>query len=301
MKSTYYFSHDSNARHDIKIQALRSVHGVAGYGKYWIIIEMMRESAGYKLKLNNKVLLIALSREFECSADEVKNFINDCIYDFGLFICDDDFFWSDSLVQRMELAEIKRNASKQNGFKGGRPRKDAHEQPQEAREDSEPEPDKPKRQKRVTGENATIAQEQPEKTFSEDVIILTGLLVDRIKANNPNAKVSDINKWRDAIRLMIDSDGYNYEQIYKMIEFSQSDEFWKSNILSSKKLREKAGTLVLQMRRESGDKIRGSKQGINRPDIAPKRIPDDNLSPERIAEILEAGRKYEEELRNMSG
>lgn len=301
MKSTYYFSHDSNARHDIKIQALRSVYGTSGYGKYWIIIEMLRESTNYKLKLNNKVLLIALSREFDCSTDEVQIFLNDCIYDFGLFICDDDFFWSDSLLQRMELAEIKRNASRTNGLKGGRPRNNAQQRPQEAREDSEPEPDKPKRQKRVIGENATIAQEQPEKEFSEDVIILTGLLVDRIKANNPNAKVSDINKWRDSIRLMIDSDNYSYEQILKMIEFSQSDEFWKSNILSSKKLREKAGTLFLQMGRESGDKTRTSKQGINRPNIAPKRVPDDNISPERIAEIIEAGRKYEEEMRNMYG
>lgn len=301
MKDAFYFSHDSNARHDMRIQALLSVHGLKGYGMYWVLIELMRESKNYKLPKNEKITYMALGRELYCSPEEAKEFIDECIYVFGLFVCDDLDFWSDSLMRRMAIYNQRKEAQAEKGRKGGLSRKYQQEQPQEAQEDSEPEPDKPKRQKRVTGENATIAQEQPEKTFSEDVIILTGLLVDRIKANNPNAKVSDINKWRDAIRLMIDSDGYNYEQIYKMIEFSQSDEFWKSNILSSKKLREKAGTLVLQMGRESGDKNRGSKQGTNRPDIAPKRIPDDNLSPERIAEILEAGRKYEEELRNMSG
>ena len=123
MKTTYYFSHDSNARHDMKIQALRSVYGVSGYGKYWIMIEMLRESSDFRLRLNDRVLMIALSREFESTPDEAKKFVFDCIYEFGLFVCDDEFFWSDSLVQRMELAEVKRNANKANGIKGVRPRK----------------------------------------------------------------------------------------------------------------------------------------------------------------------------------
>lgn len=301
MKEAYWFRHDSNARNDWKILALRSVYGMEGYGRFWYLIEMMRETENNVLPYNKKPFFYSIISDWKCSIDEAKKFIHDCIYEFELFDSDNENFWSQSLIQRLQVYSDQKAKRQEDGRKGGRPRKDAQEQPQETQEDSEPEPDKPKRQKRVTGQNETIAQEQPEKTFSEDVIILTGLLVDRIKANNPNAKVSDINKWRDSIRLMIDSDNYSYEQILKMIEFSQSDEFWKSNILSSKKLREKAGTLVIQMRRESGDKTRINKQGTNRPDIAPKRIADDNLSPERIAEILEAGRKYEEELRNMSG
>lgn len=243
MKSTYYFSHDSNARHDIKVQALRSVYGVAGYGMYWILIEMLREQDNFKLQLNNKILFIALSREFQMSIDQVKQFINDCIYEFGLFICNEDNFWSDSLIERMKLAEVKRNANRENGIKGGRPKKQ-QEQVQEIVEEVKPIEDKPVKQKRNTEQNATIAQ------YHSDVEYLTDLLVDKLKNNNPNAKVpSNLDSWKKEIHSMIEIDKYKFEQIARVIEFSQSDDFWKSNILSAKKLREKIGTLILQMNR----------------------------------------------------
>ena len=296
MKSTYYFSHDSNARHDMKIQALRSEHGMAGYGKYWVMIEMLRENREFKLRLNDKVLFIALSREFECSIDEVKKFINDCIYEFGLFICDEEYFWSDSLIQRMQLAEVKRMSNRENGTKGGRPKKQA-EQPQEAAEVIEAEQDKPKREKPVRAKNATVAQ------YSEEVKELTSLLIERIKENNPKASDPDFAKWCDPVRMMIENDGYEVEQIRKMIDWSQKDDFWKSNILSTKKLREQAGRLILQM-----DRVVSSAKNWsdNRKPIAPPSrfaginetctiicADDDEPEPERIEQIRAKAAEYD--------
>ena len=40
-KDAYYFSHDANARLDPKNQAMICKYGMAGYGMYWIIIEML--------------------------------------------------------------------------------------------------------------------------------------------------------------------------------------------------------------------------------------------------------------------
>ncbi len=296
MKSTYYFSHDSNARHDMKIQALRSEHGMAGYGKYWVMIEMLRENSEFKLRLNDKVLFIALSREFECSIDEVKKFINDCIYEFGLFICDEEYFWSDSLIQRMQLAEVKRMSNRENGTKGGRPKKQA-EQPQEAEEVIEAEQDKPKRERPVRTKNATVAQ------YSDDVIFLTDLLIQKMKVNNPNVNDPNLNNWRENIRLMMDNDGYTFDQVKRMIEFSQSDDFWKSNILSTKKLRDKAGTLVIQMNRE----VSSAKHWIdNKKPIAPPSrfaginetctiicADDDEPEAERIEQIRAKAAEYD--------
>ena len=39
MKNTFYFSHDYNARNDIKIKKLIAKHGYLGYGIFWAIIE----------------------------------------------------------------------------------------------------------------------------------------------------------------------------------------------------------------------------------------------------------------------
>lgn len=251
MKATHYFSHDSNARHDYKIQALRSVYGVRGYGMYWIIIEMMREQNNYNLPLSDKIIFIAISREFECTLDEAKKFIHDCIYEFGLFVSSETHFWSDSLKQRMELAEVKRIANQQNGLKGGRPRKEQQEQPQEASQQLESVEVKPIKQKSIRTKNATIAQDAEE---SEEVVFLTDLLVSEIKKNNPQAKTPiNISNWRNDIRLLL-ADGYTFTQIDSMIRWTQSDDFWKSNILSAKKLREKSSTLILQMQRKQKEK-----------------------------------------------
>ena len=41
MKKTSYFSHDSNARNDEKILAVRMKYGAEGYGIYFMILERL--------------------------------------------------------------------------------------------------------------------------------------------------------------------------------------------------------------------------------------------------------------------
>jgi hypothetical protein len=97
---------------------------------------------------------------------------------------------------------------------------------------------------------------------------------------------------------MMENDKYEFEQIKKMIEWCQSDDFWKSNILSAKKLREKAGTLILQMDR--GGENGRVKTNSKRPQIEVGRFEEYNhtdISPERIEEIRGSARKVEELLR----
>jgi hypothetical protein len=287
LKDAYYFSHDSNARHDIRIQALRSVYGLKGYGMYWVIIELMRDSSEYKLPLQ-RLTYLALAREFEFKEEEAKQFVVDCIYEFGLFVCDEDFFWSDSLVRRMEVFNQKREIQRQKGRKGGLANKQQEQVP-EATSQPEVELDKPKKEKPARAKNATVAQ------YSVEVNQLTDLLVQKIKDNNPKAQAPNFNQWCDSIRLMMDNDGYEFMQIRKMIEWCQSDDFWKSNILSAKKLREKAGTLVLQM--ERGEENGRVKTNSKRPIVEVAKFEGYNeniISDERMEEIRIKARQYEE-------
>lgn len=64
-------------------------------------------------------------------------------------------------------------------------------------------------------------------------------------------KVNDIKHkpgqtWRNAARLLIDRDGYTPDQILFVARFATTDEFWKSNILSLPKLREKFEALKIK-------------------------------------------------------
>ena len=88
------------------------------------------------------------------------------------------------------------------------------------------------------------------------------LLKSRILGNNPKAKITeaDLNRWADTVRLMVERDNRTLEEIDTMIEFSQSDDFWKSNILSMAKLREQFDKLTLKSkpRPTSDDKRRAA-------------------------------------------
>lgn len=113
-KDAYYFSHDANARHDPKISDMRSIYGMQGYGWYWVIVEMMREQADYKLKLCKAN---AMAMQMQCDNDTANNFINECINDFELFDSDGEYFWSNSLLRRMSQKEEKSKKYRENALK----------------------------------------------------------------------------------------------------------------------------------------------------------------------------------------
>lgn len=83
----------------------------------------------------------------------------------------------------------------------------------------------------------------------EDVDRLLDLLDSQIVENGlkpPNRTKGN----RNAMRLLLDRDGYTEDQVDYMIRWAQRSPFWHPNIRSATKLREKFDTLVGQMRQE---------------------------------------------------
>ena len=95
-KDAFYFGHDANARNDLRMVAVRRRFGMAGYGAYWAIIEILREQ--YKYKLPAKQLEDV---EYEFRYDDFKAFIDFCVEN-GLFVIEDDLFFSPALLRRMK-------------------------------------------------------------------------------------------------------------------------------------------------------------------------------------------------------
>jgi DNA replication protein DnaD len=110
-KEAFYFSHDSNARHDPKILAMRSVFGMEGYGWYWVIIEMLREQEDYKIKMTKHVYN-ALAMQMQCDAIQAQCYIDACIHEHELLHTDSEFFWSESLLKRMQMKDTKSEKAK---------------------------------------------------------------------------------------------------------------------------------------------------------------------------------------------
>ena len=108
----------------------------------------------------------------------------------------------------------------------------------------------------------------PSKVFDDDSVEMTLALELKgyILCNNSKARVPDengIQKWATDIDKMIRLDGRTVQEISRVIQFSQKDGFWKSNILSGSKLREKYDTLYLQMVNREGVKNEGRYNGSN--------------------------------------
>lgn len=109
IKSTNYFSHDSNARNDEKLVRLRMKQGAAGYGVYFMILERLREQADYMSAKDYNMIAFDL----RVDAAIVKSVVED----FGLFTFTDDgkCFYSESFTRRMDIKDTLRRQRSEGG------------------------------------------------------------------------------------------------------------------------------------------------------------------------------------------
>lgn len=102
--------------------------------------------------------------------------------------------------------------------------------------------------------NGTGSREEEQGTSDADgadVRRLCDRLADAIKANG--SKRPAVGKtWLEACDRMLRLDGRTPEQVERAIDWCQADEFWRANVLSMPKLREKFDQMRLQAKRATG-------------------------------------------------
>lgn len=95
-KDTFWFKHDYDAADDEKTMILIEQLGLEGYGIYWVLIEKLRAREGYKMPFS---IVPSLARRYMTTPEKMKT----VIMNYGLFQYDDEgFFYSESLIRRME-------------------------------------------------------------------------------------------------------------------------------------------------------------------------------------------------------
>lgn len=135
---SYYFSHDINASNDPKIAAMISELGMISYAWWWILIEKLAAADDYKLplkkytfvaldnelRMNNEQILTSVQQVFNKNQQvfnknqhvlEQNSMCSFCsflliyllIHDYELLDCDDEYFWSPSLIRRFEFKKVK--------------------------------------------------------------------------------------------------------------------------------------------------------------------------------------------------
>lgn len=111
--------------------------------------------------------------------------------------------------------------------------------------------------------------------YSSEIIRMADRLKFLILQNNPGAKTpTNLTKWQADFDKMKRLDKRTDEQIFAVMEFSQKDPFWKSNILSAGKLREKFDTLLLQKDRPKPQQKTGP---VNKANLDQRKYTDDDF------------------------
>lgn len=83
-------------------------------------------------------------------------------------------------------------------------------------------------------------------------------LADWVESNG-SKRPTITDRWHTACRLMIERDGRTPDQIRNAIDWCQGDEFWRSNVMSMPKLREKFDQLRLAAKRPNRESAQMSK------------------------------------------
>jgi|WetSurMetagenome_2_1015567.scaffolds.fasta_scaffold00004_25 hypothetical protein len=107
-KETFYFSHDYNARTDVKIKGLIRKHGMTGYGIFWAIVEDLYNNAN------------ALQVDYDGIAYDLRTnskIIESILNDFDLFSTENGCFGSKSVERRLDKRNEKSTKARESAFK----------------------------------------------------------------------------------------------------------------------------------------------------------------------------------------
>ncbi|MCF8227006.1 MAG: DUF4373 domain-containing protein [Bacteroidales bacterium] len=116
-KDAYWFKHDSNAKDDPKVMLLIDELGLEGYGIFWVLVELLRDQADYRYPL---ALIPSIARRYNTSDKKMLTVISN----YGLFIIEkEQFFYSNSLKERMAVLDARREQAREAGIASGKSRK----------------------------------------------------------------------------------------------------------------------------------------------------------------------------------
>ncbi|MCK9532669.1 MAG: DUF4373 domain-containing protein [Gammaproteobacteria bacterium] len=121
-KNSCYFSHDADAKDDLRCAFLIDDMGPEGYGIFWILVETLRGQKDYRYPLR---LVPTIARKYNTTPSKVA----DVIQKYELFKLDEEsFFFSESLNRRMSFFEQKKKQQVEAGKKSAKVRQAKREQ-----------------------------------------------------------------------------------------------------------------------------------------------------------------------------
>lgn len=251
-----YFPLDVDIDQDDKVALIEAQHGLVGFG---IVIKLLMKiyKNGYFYQWTEKEQLL-FSRSVNVDINTINEVVNDCVK-WGLF--SDEVYENDNILtskgiqlryleaaSRRQVVKIKTkhlliSSDKVKEYKNlvldgvnvDINLENENINPQRKEKESKEEKSKKNSPKQVYDESSICFQ-------------LASYFLERIRLNNPEHKQPNLQMWSNDIRLMIEQDNRNEEQIRYLMKWVQEDDFEQANVLSPSKLRKRFDQLIIKVK-----------------------------------------------------
>ena len=121
-----YFAHYSTTHNDPKMQALLAECGFEGYGRYWILCEIIASSPDAILDISSRVIKLTIARSLGLNAEEFEGFIGFLSApDIKLIKLENCFITTDQLQENFQRVLKKRKRDRTDYNSDGEPLTDS--------------------------------------------------------------------------------------------------------------------------------------------------------------------------------
>lgn len=236
-----YFSHDTDALNDEKIEALRLLYGNDGYAFYFILLERIYRTRDAELDVSDAETMQILAKKVAVT-DEKFNRMLDTSLKQGCFDTEAyekrKVLTSNGIKKRTEFVVGKRVKSRESYQKNKKEVSDA---------ETGAETGETKQNKTKQNNNTSRSKLK----FETHHMKLAELLFNEISKNMPKRKEPNYEQWANSFRLMMERDKREGKEIQDVLLWSQKHHFWYKNILSPDKLREQFDRLQAEMNEDN--------------------------------------------------
>lgn len=118
-KPLAWFQHDTDAAQDMKLELIIDEFGMAGYGRWWRLCEMLAAETEHRLEVGSERVAKIMARRLMVNVSDLTKFIT-FLCDIDLICMSGDNFISSERMNRQARATGEKRA---NGKRGGRPKK----------------------------------------------------------------------------------------------------------------------------------------------------------------------------------
>ena len=264
-----------NCRLDEKFELIEAEFGLKGFAVIVKLLQRIYGEHGYYCEWNEDIALLFARQVLSCSgannliASIVAASVRRGIFDQTLFE-QYGILTSRGIQKRyLEITYKRKKVEMEKAYlllsdaeiKGNVTILDKNDD----RTDKNDDRNEQRKEKESKGNNRRVAGPVPARTTDLTPFDLecTKKLIQAVKAQLPGAKVpeteTEIEKWASHVEKMRRLDKRTEADIAEALQYAITDPFWKTNIRSTAKLREKFETLILQAQQRPGRQGGGTK------------------------------------------